>query len=147
MSSIYLIVAAVIAGALLPIQAGINGIVGIRLENAVWSTTLNFLVGTLALSLLLLVNHDLTGFRSGVLSLPPWTYIAGLLGALFVTITVYLAPRIGATNMLASVIAGQMIMAVVLDHFGLLGFPEHAATPTRLLGVAVLALGVALIKS
>lgn len=141
-----LVAVAIVAGALIPVQAGINGIVGMRTGFPVWATTLNFIVGTLALTLLVGIQGQLRPFREGVSNLPWWAYLGGLLGAGFVTATVYLAPRLGAASMLASLIAGQMLAALALDHLGLLGYPQHAIGPSRILGVLMLVLGVVLIR-
>jgi bacterial/archaeal transporter family-2 protein len=48
-------------------------------------------------------------------------------------------------NVLAALVVGQLTLAVIIDHFGLLGVPRSALSVTRLLGVAVLALGALLI--
>lgn len=146
MNAYLLISVAIFAGALIPVQAGINGIVGIRTGFPVWATTLNFIVGTVALLILLGIQGQLRPFREGVSHLPWWAYLGGLLGAGFVTSTVYLAPRLGAASMLASLIAGQMIAALMLDHLGVLGYPQHPIGVSRILGVLLLVLGVALIR-
>jgi transporter family-2 protein len=43
------------------------------------------------------------------------------------------------------VVAGQMVAAVVLDHFGLLNLPQHTASPGRFLGVILMAAGASLV--
>lgn len=58
-----------------------------------------------------------------------------------------MAPRLGAATTLALVVAGQMLGALIFDQVGLLGVPQHAATPGRLLGAACVVAGVLLIRS
>ena len=61
--------------------------------------------------------------------------------------TIYLAPRLGATSMLAWLLAGQMLASLLLDHYGWLGFPEQPINWTRLLGVSLLIAGALLVRS
>jgi transporter family-2 protein len=81
-----------------------------------------------------------------VLETPSWYWVGGLLGALYIAAAVVLAPRLGATTMIASVVAGQMLASLVLDHFGWVGFAEHHATPSRLAGVILVVAGVLLVR-
>ena len=56
-----------------------------------------------------------------------------------------LGPRLGATVLLALTIAGQMAASLLVDHFGVIGFPQTPVTPARLLGAVLLVAGVMLI--
>nr|WP_245449186.1 DMT family transporter [Ensifer sp. NM-2] len=49
-----------------------------------------------------------------------------------------LAPKLGAASFIVAVIAGQMAVSVVIDHFGLMGFPEKPVSLARLVGVALI---------
>ena len=77
---------------------------------------------------------------------PWWVWGGGLLGAFFVTASIVVAPRLGAAITLALIIAGQLIVALALDHFGLLGFEERPLNGWRVLGAVLLVIGVALIR-
>jgi transporter family-2 protein len=70
----------------------------------------------------------------------------GLLGAVFVTAAATLAPRLGAATFISLTIAGQMLVSILLDQFGLVGFAARPATPLRLLGALLLVAGVLLIR-
>jgi len=59
---------------------------------------------------------------------------------------IVLAPRLGAATLIAAVVAGQMITSLVLDQYGLVGFPVHSMTLVRLLGAALVIAGVILIQ-
>ena len=56
-----------------------------------------------------------------------------------------LGPRLGAVALLALVLLGQMATALVVDHYGVVGFPEHAVSLSRLVGLALLIAGVVLV--
>jgi len=59
--------------------------------------------------------------------------------------TVAAAPRLGALNLFAAVIFGQLVCAVLLDHFGVL-YREHQLSVGRAAGVVLLAAGVAMVR-
>jgi transporter family-2 protein len=69
---------------------------------------------------------------------PWWAWTGGLLGVVFVLVSLGLVNRLGAAFLFALVVVGQMLASLVIDHYGLLGVTEHPITPIRLLGVALL---------
>jgi transporter family-2 protein len=69
----------------------------------------------------------------------------GAVGAGYVASTVAAAPRLGALNLFAAVIFGQLVCAVLLDHFGVL-YREHQLSAGRATGVVLLAAGVGLVR-
>ena len=73
-----------------------------------------------------------------------WT--GGLFGALFILMAVVATPVLGAALMLASSIVGQLGAALLIDHYGLFGATVIRITPTRVMGVVLLGLGVILIR-
>lgn len=134
------------AGAMLPMQAGINAGLARGWGHPLWAATVSFGVGTVvllvvALSVRLVLPswHQLSG-------LPAWSWSGGVLGAFYVTVMVAFAPRLGATTLLALIVAGQMLASVLLDHFGALGFPQQSISLHRLLGVVLLFFGVMLVR-
>jgi len=62
-----------------------------------------------------------------------------------VTSSLYFVPRIGSLSWFGAVITGQVVAALILDQWGLMGNPRSAASPLRLLGGAMLIGGVLLI--
>jgi transporter family-2 protein len=76
---------------------------------------------------------------------PAWAWFGGLLGAAYVAATTVLGPRLGAATLLALTIGGQMVAALLVDHYGVIGFPQTPFTPARLVGVVLLVAGVLLI--
>ena len=78
---------------------------------------------------------------------PHWyEYIGGILGFSIIFLAIVLFPRLGAGLTLSLAIAAQLILAVIIDHTGLLGVPEHAITWQRLVGIALLVGGTTLVK-
>lgn len=135
-----------IAGAFVPTQAGINARLSLWTRSPVLAAGISFLVGTVILAgYALAARLPLPPLRSA-LEQPWWLWTGGILGAFFVAVTIHVAPRLGATNMLAWILAGQMLAALAFDHFGLLGYPQHLLSPGRALGVLLLIAGVLMIR-
>jgi transporter family-2 protein len=77
---------------------------------------------------------------------PMWSWTGGFMGAFFVTCMAFFAPKLGAATLLALIIAGQMSTSVVLDHYGLLGFNVQQVSFMKIVGLALIALGILLIR-
>jgi transporter family-2 protein len=109
-----------------------------------WASAVNFAVGLVALVTLSLLYGSRTTLGSFA-QVPAWAWFGGLLGAAYVASVTLLGPRLGAMTLLALVIAGQLLAALVVDQFGLIGFPQVPVTPARLLGAALLLAGALLV--
>ncbi len=141
-----LILLAVVVGFMLPVQAGVNAQLRLSLGSPITTAFASFLVGTLGLGVLALAVRVPLPAGRALAEAPAWHWIGGFLGAAYIGAAVVLAPRLGAATMTASVVAGQMIASLLLDHYGLVGFAVKAATPGRLLGAGLIILGVKLMQ-
>jgi len=137
---------ALAAGMLAPLQAGLNGKMGRAIGDPVYAALISFVVGSLGLLAYALssrVNFAAIRQASGL----HWTiWGAGLLGAFYVTAVIILTPRLGAALTFGLVVAGQLIMAVFMDHFGLLGVSAQPFGWMRLAGIILITAGVFLIR-
>jgi bacterial/archaeal transporter family-2 protein len=141
-----LVTLALLAGACLPTQAGINARLNLWTGDPVLAAMISFAVGTLALigySLLLRIPFPDPASASRE---PWWIWTGGFLGAFFVASTVILAPRLGATSMVALILAGQMAASMACDHYGVLGYSVHPVSAMRIAGVLLVTVGVLLIQ-
>ena len=75
-------------------------------------------------------------------SVPWYTLAAGLFGVVVIAAISYTIPRVGVAAAITSVVAGQILLSALLDHFGLLGAAVRPLDASRLLGLAVVMLGV-----
>ena len=76
--------------------------------------------------------------------LPWWYWVGGALGAVYVATVTLIAPRLGATTLTMLVVGGQLAMALVADHFGLVGFARRPLDLGRVAGVALVLAGALL---
>lgn len=135
-----------VAGALVALQAGVNSQLTRAVGHPVLAATISFLVGT---GVLLVGSLGVSGSWTGIATAaqaPWWVWTGGLMGALFVAVMAWLAPTLGAATLLSVAIAGQTTFALVLDHYGLVGFPQRSMSVGRALGVGLLVAGVVLIR-
>jgi transporter family-2 protein len=134
------------AGAMLPFQAGINAQLAVYLGSPLRAALVSFTVG--ALVLLVVVALFVRGLPAGdrVAAAPWWAWIGGALGAFYVAGSITSAPRLGAVTLIGVILAGQALASLVVDHFGMVGFEEHHATPGRVAGLLLIALGVLFVR-
>ena len=135
----------VLAGACIGIQGGINSqLTKHWAKNSVLASAISFVIGALILWLLSFILQVSIPEITDKLSWWHWT--GGILGAYFVYSLVYLSPILGASMVVALILSGQILAAVVLDHFGLAGYPVRSITEVRLIGIALLGVGVLIIR-
>jgi bacterial/archaeal transporter family-2 protein len=135
---------ALVIGMGLTVQVGMNMTIARVVGTPLWAAVANFAVGLAALMAVALMAGSRPAPGS-VGQVPLWAWCGGLLGATYVATVTLLGPRIGAMTLVALVIAGQLVAALAVDHFGVLGYPQMAVTPTRLLGAALLLVGALLV--
>ena len=135
-----------LAGAALPVQAGINvhlrGIFG----NPVRASFVQFTVGALFLLALTLFARDPWPALNALARGPAWAWTGGILGALYVVSVIVLVPRLGSAVTVALIVAGQMGISLAIDQFGLFGLPRSPLSLARIGGGALLVAGVILIR-
>ena len=146
MSMWLFVAAALIIGALLPFQAGLNAQLRLWLPHPVIAALISFMVGSVTLAAVSLVLRIPWITNSRLASAPWWVWVGGVFGANYVLIALILAPRLGAATLIGLSVTGQMISSVVLDHFGLVGYPIHPLSPGRVLGAVLLLIGTVLIQ-
>ncbi len=135
-----------LAGALLPIQTGVNLQLRNLIGHPVVAALVSFVVGTIGLALVAVMARAPWSLGVAWSRNEWWHWGGGLLGAVYIVGTIVLAPRLGAATFVAALVAGQMIMSLVIDQYGWVGFAEHAISPLRVLGAALVVGGVVLVQ-
>jgi transporter family-2 protein len=143
---ILLLLLALGAGVLLPVQAGVNAQLRSALGSPIAAALVSFVIGTVGLAALVVLLRSPFALRSAWASSSWGQWSGGLLGAVYVVATIVLAPRLGAATLVAAVVAGQMLASVLLDQYGLVGFPVHPLSALRLLGAGLVIGGVILVQ-
>lgn len=138
------ILLAVVAGALLPLQALINAQLGQRTSGALFASFASFLIGTVALGIALLAMRTPMPAWQQSAGLPPWIWLGGVIGALFVVSATVLVPRLGAAALICLAVFGQLAGSLLLDHYGVLHAPKPADA-MRIAGAALVAIGALMV--
>ena len=139
------ILALIIAGGATAFQAPTNARLAAGVGSPVNAAFVSFLVGTAALGLLALTLQTRPD-AAAMKTLPWWAWIGGLYGAIFVVTAAWSVPRLGVAMTVILMVAGQILISVLLDHFGALGVPKQPLNLTRLLGVLLVFGGVLLVR-
>ena len=139
-----LVLLTIAAGAFLPLQVGVNSRLAHYVGGPVRASLVSFTVGGLILLAVVLI-----AFRGGehrASSAPWWAWIGGAFGAFYVVSSIVAGPRLGATTFFGILVATQLLVSVVVDRFGWLGYTQHSPGPARLAGVAMLVGGALLVR-
>lgn len=137
---------AVLAGVVLPVQAGINAQMRLHVGNPIVAALISFAVGTAALLGLVLTLRAPLPSGGALGRMPGWQWLGGVLGAGYIAVTIVVAPRLGAATLVAAIVAGQMGTSLLLDQYGWVGYPPQPVTAARLLGALLVVAGVLLIQ-
>ncbi len=138
-----LIGVALLMGLFMAVQPAINlelrRFVGSPTQAAMVSTT----VSTLFLGILVFgIQRNPWPSAHAAVATPWWIWVGGILGAIYVAVSVVLISRLGTAFAFSLVVLGQMLTALVLDRFGWFGVPVHDLSLGRVLGVILVISGV-----
>lgn len=132
---------ALIAGAMLPLQAVINARLALRLDSPVWAAAISGAVTTVTLIILGLTISRGIPRSEGSSALPAWVWAGGLCGAVALTAMTSAAPRLGAASMIALVVTGQVLFSLIIDKYGLFGAVVYPLTLQRVIATLLLLAG------
>ena len=135
MEKIILLLLAVLGGAAVAVQSQVNGGLG-RKIGVLEGSFISFLVGTLILFFAVLFFGK--GNVLAAFEVPNWQLIGGLLGAIYVVINVFTVPKIGVASTLIAVVAGQIVVGALIDHFGLFGGTRIPIDLTKLFAILLM---------
>ena len=134
----------IIAGGLIAVQCVLNASLGQRLGNLGSVLALTF-VSIAALVALIAVFPSTANFRA-LPGLSEWhLYLGGVLGVAILAAPIFLVPRIGTASTLIAIVLGQLLLALLIDHFGLFASPRIEINAARGIGVLLVALGAYLV--
>lgn len=141
----WLLALPLIAGAMLPLQAGMNGEVARQLSSVMNAALVSFAVGTLALLVIVLAQRDMPSLQ-GLRGITWWHWSSGLLGVFLIATAAFAAPRVGASLFMALLLAGQLLMALMLDHYGWAGYRQASISLNKVGDILLVFAGVWLIR-
>ena len=136
MIKLWFFLISILGGATWGAQASINGALGKKI-GVVEGTFVNFAVGTLILAIIVLFFGK--GNLLQVFTVPKWQLVGGFMGAIVIFTIILSVPTIGAASTLFAAISGQILISMIIDHYGFFGVPQIAFDWQRILGVLLMA--------
>jgi bacterial/archaeal transporter family-2 protein len=146
-STLLLPLIALLAAMALPIQAAINAQLARGVGSPIVAAAISFAAGAAVLAAVAAVLvRDLPPVGA-MLKTPLWLFIAGgALGTVYVTSNVVLAPKLGAATLFSFAIAGQLLAALAMDQFGLLGLAVRELSVGRIAGAGLVLVGALMVR-
>jgi len=121
------------AGVSFVVQQAVNADLRASIGSAAWAGFVSYLGGTLCMLVLALVLREAAPGLADLHRTNGWAWTGGFFGAVYIAISIFLVPRLGAGFFVALVVAAQMVASIAFDHFGALGLSEHPIDVPRLL--------------
>jgi transporter family-2 protein len=134
------------AGVSVATQQVLNGSLRESLGSPAWAGLVSYAGGLLTMIVAVMALAEPVPSLRVMAGVPWWAWSGGLFGGAFILLAILLLPSLGAATLFALVIAGQVLAAVTLDHFGAFGLMPHPISMARLAGAALLIAGVILIR-
>ena len=106
------------AGVSFVVQQAVNADLRTSIGSAAWAGFVSYLGGTVCMLVLAMVLRDAVPAIADIHRSHWWAWTGGFFGAVYIAISIFLVPRLGAAFFVALLVAGQMIASVVFDHFG-----------------------------
>ena len=143
--SFLLFLAALVAGTANPFQSGLNAELNKRLASPLWTTVFVYLSGLLGILLVqLLLRYPLPFAKAP--QVPWWAWLGGVISIISTIVGLTIAQKLGSGVFTGASLTASLVTAVVLDHFGLIGFKQHPASPARVAGCGLMIVGLWLIS-
>ena len=133
------------AGGMIALQAPTNAMLSRAGGSPVLAALISFAVGTLTLLAVWLASGNRPK-AAAFAGLPPYAWLGGLYGAIYVAVAAYAAPKIGLATLITIGIAGQIAMALLLDHVGAFGLQRDPISLGRIAGALLVIAGVVLVR-
>ena len=145
--SFMLPLAALLAATALPLQAAINAQLARGVGSPILAAAISFAAGSVVLALVAAVFVRGLPSVGEMMKTPLWLFVTGgALGTLYVTGNVIIAPKLGAATLFSFAIAGQLLAALVLDKFGLLGLAVRELSLGRVAGAVLVLVGALMVR-
>jgi transporter family-2 protein len=134
------------AGLSFVFQQAVNSNLREELGSAWWAGFISYLGGTLSMLTMAILLRE-PWLSASMVTRSTWvSWTGGVFGAIYITISIFMLPRLGAATVVALIVLGQLLGSLIFDHFGLFGLPQHPINLARVSGAALLIFGAVLIR-
>lgn len=139
---------AALSGAMIAMQARVNGELSHRLDNGLQAALVSFGSGLLIIAIITpfssQIKEGIANLREAISrkEIARWKLFAGALGGSFVAIQTQIVPLIGVAIYSVASIAGQTAMSLIVDRIGLTGGGKKLISVRRVLAAFLTVLAV-----
>jgi transporter family-2 protein len=139
------IVLALITGALIPIQASTNAAFSKSIGNPYITGVMVLMTGLIAALIFIVASRTNVPNVAQLKAAPLYSYAGGPIVCTYVIMITIITPKLGVGNAIGLIVTGQIICAVIIDHFGLLGASIRRIDVQRLIGALMMIGGIYLV--
>jgi transporter family-2 protein len=139
------IILALITGALIPVQASTNAAFSKSTGNPYVTGVMVLLIGLIAALIFITISRTRIPSIAQFKNAPLYSYTGGLIVCTYVIMITVITPKLGVGNAIGLIVTGQIICAVIIDHFGLLGATVRKVDLSRLMGALMMIGGIYLV--
>ena len=125
-----------LGGMAIAAQSSINGSLSIRTDVVTTAWLANVVAAVILFVLVIFFEPPQT---ATMFSVPMWQLSGALFGTFSMVAIVVGVPRIGTAATIVAVIAGQIIMGLMVDHFGWFGNTQLRLDEKRIMAIVLLA--------
>lgn len=131
---------ALFIGAIISIYFPMNSAVS-RYIGSPMTANISFFVVALLTSIFLFAIWGDVKTLNNIKQVPSYLFLTGVISAFIVLGTTFLIPQLGARKFFILTIAGQIVMAMIVSHFGVLESPKDPLTIKKIVGAVLLFAG------
>lgn len=138
------LVLALVSGVLMAVQGSINASLS-KVIGLLEATFIVQLTGTILVMILLFIVNMGKGNLSAWQEAPWYSWLGGIIGVAIIYLVAASIPNVGVANATTAIIVGQVLTAIIIDHFGGFGLERVACSPKQVIGLILLAVGARLL--
>ncbi len=144
--TILFVLIALAAGAANPLQAGTNAQLNKQLGSPVWAAISVYVTGLLGVLVVQVFLRQPVPGAHVVTAVKPWAWLGGLVSIASTVAGLTLAQKMGSGVFTGLTLTASLVASVLLDQFGLIGFAQRSASPTRMIGCGLMIAGAWMIS-
>lgn len=144
-SQTLLIALTLLSGALIPVQAASNAALSKAIGTPIVTALTVFIVGLITVSLYVFISRNPVPGLAEFQKAPLFGFAGGFIVAFYVIMITFVTPRLGVATSIGLIITGQVIAAMLIDHFGLFHAAVRAIDVKRFAGALFMIAGIYLV--
>jgi bacterial/archaeal transporter family-2 protein len=141
MQATFFILFSLLMGAMLSVYLPMNSAVSKHLGSPITANITFFFVALVTSILMYAIWGDVDTIKK-IKDVPLWLYLTGVFSAFMILGTTFLIPKVGVRKFFILTVSGQILMAVIVSHFGFLGMPKDPISIKKIIGAVCIVFGV-----